>query len=77
MTTKEKLEKANIHIDDHETIERLSLLACEVFARTLPEDMDPEKIWDEKLKYRAGYVDAMIDMAHVKNGIGLKRMKVS
>lgn len=77
MTTKEKLEKANIHVEDRDTIESLSLLATEVFAKTLPNDLTEEEIWDEKVKYRAGYVDAMIDQAHVNNGIGLKRLKVS
>ncbi len=76
MTTKEKLERANIHVEDRDTIENLSLLATEVFAKTLPGDLTDDQIWDEKVKYRAGYVDAMIDQAHVNVGIGLKRLKV-
>jgi hypothetical protein len=38
------------------------MLAAEQFGLTLPPETEEELLWEEKLKYREAYVDAMIDM---------------
>ena len=75
MTTQEKLKAAGIHPDDCQIFERLSILACEAYVETLPKTLTYDEIWEEKLKYRNAYIDAMIDVTLAMNNkkINLRR----
>ena len=75
MTTQEKLKNAGIHHADCEIFERMSILATEAYAERLPRDLTETEAWEEKLKYREGYVDAMIDVTLAMNNrkINLRR----
>ena len=75
MTTEEKLKAAGVHPDDCQVFERLSILATEAYSQTLPKDLTDEEVWEEKLKYRNAYVDAMIDVTVAMNNkkINLRR----
>jgi hypothetical protein len=67
MTTEEKLKKVGIHPQDCEVFERMSILAAEAYSVNLPKDLSYDEVWEEKLKYRNAYVDAMIDLTLIMN----------
>jgi hypothetical protein len=71
MTSEEKLRQAGLDADERDNILNMARSSAEIFAHTLPvHQMTEDELWDRKLDYHNGYIDAMADaMSLVLNNI--------